>query len=251
MSTTKPASSKAAKSFLDPTSRSAELYAEACKCLPGGNTRSSLFFPPNPWYAAKGKGYTITDVEGVDRIDFHNNYTSLIHGHADPDVIKAVTQQLQLGSAFGAPTESEIELAKLLVERVPSVEQVSFANSGTEGVYLAIRMARAFTGREKVAKFEGAYHGSYDDMEVSVGAPPAALGTVDGPRSIPDSEGIPAACLSNTVVLPFNNKDAVEKIITKHRKELAAVIADPLPSRMGMVKPDPDFYPFVREITKK
>lgn len=237
--------------FLDPSSRSSRLYQEAKKYMPGGNSRITVFFSPHPFYAIHGQGCTITDADGVERIDFHNNYTSLIHGHADPDVIKAVNKQLQLGTAFGAPTESEIELAKLLTERIPSVEQVRFANSGSEAVLMTIRAARAYTGRDKIAKFEGAYHGGYDYMEVSVATSPKEMGPATNPIPVPDSEGITSGVLQDVIAMPFNNKEAVESIIEKNRNTLAAVIADPLPSRAGLVPPQKGFFPFLREITRK
>jgi len=237
--------------FLDPSSRSSQLYQKAKKYMPGGNSRITVFFSPHPFYAVRGQGCIITDADGVERIDFHNNYTSLIHGHADPDVVKAIRKQLPLGTAFGAPTESEIELAKLLTERIPSVEQVRFANSGSEAVLMTIRAARAYTGRAKIAKFEGAYHGCYDYMEVSVASSPKEMGRATSPIPIPDSEGITHGVLQDVITMPFNNTEAMENIIEKNRNTLAAVIADPLPSRAGLVPPQKVFFPFLREITKK
>jgi len=237
--------------FLDPSSRSSQLYQQAVKLMPGGNSRSTVFFSPHPFYALRGHGCIVTDVEGVERIDFHNNFTSLIHGHADPDVIKAVTDQLQLGIAFGAPTESEIELANLITERVSSIEQIRFANSGSEAVLMAIRAARAFTGREKIAKFEGSYHGCYDNVEVSVGTAPEEMGPITNPISVSDSEGIPSRVLRETVALPFNNQEAVASIIERNHNTLAAVIADPMPWRSGLIPPQEGFFQFLRQITRR
>ncbi len=160
--------------FPDEYSRSAQLYARARKVLPGGNTRTSVFLKPYPIYAASGAGCRITDADGVERIDFVNNYTSLIHGHAHPHIVKAVGKQLALGSCFSAPTESEILLAELLCDRVRSIERIRFTNSGTEGVMMTIKAARGYTGRAKIAKCEGAYHGSYDYAEMSLGVGPGA-----------------------------------------------------------------------------
>ena len=242
---------KAGNLFLDPTSHSSRLFREAVKYMPGGNSRTSIIYSPHPFYFHSGQGCVITDVEGVERLDFHNNYTSLIHGHADPDVVKAVSQQLKKGTAIGALTESEIQLAKLIVDRVPSIEQIGFANSGTEAVMLTIRIARAFTGRDKIAKFEGSYHGSYDHTEVSVMNSPEEGGTAYEPASVLDSEGIPGMVLKDVVVLPFNDEEAVKHIIEKHRDTLSAVIADPMPSRGGLIRPREGFYKFLREITRK
>ena len=251
MSTAKKVAAKSGNFFLDPSSQSSQLYQQAMKYLPGGNSRLTVFFSPHPFYALRGKGCIITDVDGIDRIDFHNNYTSLIHGHSDPDVIKAVSKQLQLGTAFGAPTESEIELAKLLTERVASIEKIRFTNSGSEAVLMAIRAARAFTGRNKIAKFEGAYHGCYDYMEISVGTSPEKMGTLTQPIGVPDSDGITPGILQDVVLLPFNTQEAVASIIESNRDTLAAVIADPLPSRAGLVPTQEGFFQFLREITKK
>lgn len=237
--------------FLDPSSRSSQLYQQAMRFMPGGNSRITVFFSPHPFYAQRGHGCIITDVEGVDRVDFHNNYTSLIHGHADPDVIQAVNNQLQLGTAFGVPTESEIELAKLITERISSIEQVRFTNSGSEAVLMAIRAARAFTGRDKIAKFEGSYHGCYDYVEVSVGTSPEEMGPITAPSSVPDSQGIPRGVLQDVIVLPFNNQEAVASIIEKNYNTLAAVIIDPLPSRAGFIPPQEGFFQFLRQITKR
>lgn len=247
----KKANNGSGNSFLDPSSRSSRLYQEAVKVMPGGNSRSTVFYPPHPFYALRGKGCILIDVEGVERLDLHNNYTSLIHGHADPDVVREVNKQLELGTAFGAPSESEVELANIITERVRSVEQVRFANSGSEAVLMAIRVARAFTGREKIAKFEGSYHGCYDHVEVSVVASPEELGPATQPLSVPDGQGMPNRVLQETVVLPFNNEEAVARIIEKNHDTLAAVIADPLPSRIGVIPPKKGFFQFLREITKK
>ena len=162
--------------YPDPKSRSQHLYTRALASLPGGNTRTTVYMKPYPIYAARGEGCRVFDVDGNGYIDCINNFTSLIHGHAHPALMAAATKQLALGSAFGMPTESEIDLAELLVARLPSVEQVRFTNSGTEAVMMALKAARAFTGRPKIAKCEGAYHGSYDYAEVSLDPTPEAWG---------------------------------------------------------------------------
>jgi len=204
--------------YLEHGSRSAELNARAQAVMPGGNTRTTVFAAPYPAYIASAQGARITDVEGQTRLDFVNNYTALIHGHAHPRIAEAVSQQLPLGTAFSFPTESEIGLAELLVERVDSLEQVRFTNSGTEAVMLAVQAARAFTGRSKIARFEGCYHGSYDFGDVE---------------------------------LPFNDADAVERYVREHAQELAAVIVDPLPHRPGFLDPVDDFLPRLRSVTRE
>jgi glutamate-1-semialdehyde 2,1-aminomutase len=237
------------EAFRGGESRSARLYERAKKVLPGGNTRTTLYEAPYPSYAASGRGAVITDVEGEERLDFINNYTSLIHGHADPDINAAVIAQLPRGVAFAMPTESEIALAELLVDRIPALEQVRFTNSGTEGVMMALKAARAFTGRPKIARFEGSYHGSYDFAEVGYVSPPEQW-TDGDPASFPTTAGTPQGVLDNVVVLPYNDIDAVERIIERERQNLAAVLIDLMPSRFGLVQAQVPFLQRLREITR-
>lgn len=222
-------------SFLDPQSNAARLYQTARQFLPGGNSRTTVFFPPYPPYAQSGRGAYLVDVDGQERLDCLNNYTSLIHGHADPQVVSAVASQLSLGTCFGFPTSLEIDLARLLAERVSSIDQVRFANSGSEAVMVAIQAARAFTGRWKVAKFEGCYHGSYDYAEVSVAPPVDQMGSADQPSSVAGSPGTPPSVTADTLVLPFNNVDATRQLLERHGPDLAAIIIDPMPNRAGLV----------------
>src|SRR5258708_10631935 len=151
--------------YLEPGARSAELYERARAVMPGGNTWTTVYSAPYPAYVASASGATVTDVEGQTRLDFVNNYTALIHGHAHPRILDAVSRQLTLGTAVSFPTETEVRLAELLVDRVDSIERLRFTNSGTEAVMMAVQAARAFTGRQKVARFEGCYHGAYDYAE--------------------------------------------------------------------------------------
>ena len=155
------------------SSLSKRLYQRAVKVMPGGNTRHSTVLSPYPIYVSRGQGCHVTDVEGQERLDFLNNYTSLILGHANPRVTQAVQQRVASSTAFTMPTEVEVELAELIVSRVSYIDQMRFCNSGSEAVMMAVRVARAFTGRPKIAKFEGAYHGVYDYVQVSEGRRPA------------------------------------------------------------------------------
>jgi glutamate-1-semialdehyde 2,1-aminomutase len=237
------------EAYRETGARSAELYERARRVLPGGNTRTTLYEAPYPIYAAAGQGARITDVEGDERIDFINNYTSLIHGHADPEITAAVMAQLPKGVAYAMPTEGEIALAELLAERIPAIDQVRFTNSGTEGVMMAIKAARAYTGRPKIARFEGSYHGSYDFAEVGY-TTPQDLWSDDDPPSMPATAGTPQGVLDNVVVLPYNNIEAVERIIERERQNLAAVLIDPMPSRFGLVQARVPFLQRLREITQ-
>ncbi len=237
------------RAWAHPESLSARLFNEAQSVMPGGNSRTTIYMPPYPPYAASGKGCWVTDVEGDRRLDFLNNYTALIHGHAHPTVVEAAVRQIQKGSAFSLPTPEEVELATLLVERLPSVDQVRFTNSGTEAVMMAIKAARAFTGRPKIAKFEGAYHGSYDYAEVSLSSSPANWGDLNAPASVPYSRGTPSSVLEDVVVLPFNQPKIAVSRIEREAGELAAVILDPLPFRIGLLPAQPEFLSAIRAAT--
>lgn len=236
--------------YPDPTSRSAALWARARAVLPGGNTRHTLFYAPYPLYAVRGEGARIVDADGVSRLDFVNNYTSLIHGHGFAPVVDAIREQATRLVAVGAPTESEIELAELLVARVPSLQQVRFCNSGTEAVMFAMKAARARTGRAKIAKIEGCYHGSYDYAEVSQQAKPKLWGEASAPVSTATSVGTPQGVLDDTVVLPMNDLAAARAIIAHHGESLAGVLLDPLPARLMFTAMTPDFVQGVADAAR-
>jgi glutamate-1-semialdehyde 2,1-aminomutase len=227
---------------------SRELYDRSSQVMPGGNTRHSIALAPYPIYAASGCGCRVTDVDGDQRIDFLNNYTSLILGHADPKVTAAVQRRVALGTAFTMPTAEDVELAELLVARIPYVDQVRFCNSGSEAVMLAVKAARAFTGRHKIAKFEGAYHGLYDYVAVSEGPNSDEWGESDAPRSVTE-RGTPPSVAEDVVVLPWNRLEVCRERIGQHRNDLAALIFDPMPLGIGMIAPRPGFLEFLREET--
>ena len=236
--------------YPDPNSSSQKLYDRALASLPGGNTRTTVFMKPYPIYAARGEGCRVWDVDGNEFIDCINNFTSQIHGHAHPALVKAATAQLALGSAFGLPTLSEIELAELLAARLPSVDQVRFANSGTEAVMMALKAARAFTGRPKIAKCEGAYHGSYDYAEVSLDPTPEAWGR-NAPVSVAYARGTPDNVLADVVTIPFNDPDAAVSLIREHGAELAGVLVDPMPNRAGLAPADRAYLEALRAVTRE
>lgn len=228
-------------------SQSARLHERAVDVMPGGNSRTTVHFDPFPPYASTGRGCVIVDADGEERLDFLNNYTSLIHGHADPDVNAAVIAQLESGTAFAMPTDSEIALAELLVERIPSVEQVRFTNSGTEAVMTAIHGARGFTGRPKIAKFEGSYHGGYDFAAVSTSSPEERWSDAD-PIPYPYHAGTPQSVLAEVLVLRYNDVQMAERVVEAHKHELAAVLVDPLPWRMGLIPGQQAFLQRLREL---
>ncbi|MBI5111276.1 MAG: aspartate aminotransferase family protein [Rhodovulum sp.] len=233
--------------YPDPSSRSQALAQRAQASLPGGNTRTTVFMKPYPIYAARGEGCRVVDVDGVARIDCINNFTALIHGHAHPALVAAATAQIALGSAFGLPTESEIDLAELLVSRLPAVDQIRFCNSGTEAVMMALKAARAFTGRPKIAKCEGAYHGSYDYAEVSLDPGPADWGG-NAPVSVAYAKGTPASVLADTLTLPFNDTDAAVALVREHGADLAGILVDPMPNRAGLVPADKAYLEALRDV---
>ncbi len=249
MATTEKQSRSTAR-YLEDTSRSKELYERALHVMPGGNSRHTLVMDPYPAYAASGQGCRVTDVEGDERIDFINNYTALIRGHADPVVTDAVRQVVGRGTAFSMPTEADIRLAELLVERVPGMEQIRFANSGSEGVLLTIRAARAATGRSKVAKFEGCYHGVYDYAQASDSSRPHNWGDPQRPSTTLEPS-MARSLLDEVVTLPWNDIEVCRALIGDNADNLAAVVFDPLPAALGFVAPDQSFVEFLREITEK
>ena len=180
-------------------SKPAALFARAQGVLPGGNSRTTVYMAPYPPYAAAGEGCWITDVEGDRRLDCLNNYTALIHGHAHPAIVEAGAPPVALRALVPMPSPQGVNPAGL-----PSAERVRFTNSGSEAVMIAVKGARAFTGRPKIAKFEGAYHGSYDYVEVSLGSTPETWGSPAAPASTAYSQGTPPAGLAELVLLPFN-----------------------------------------------
>jgi len=227
---------------------SQSLYDRACAVMPGGNTRTTVYTPPHPVYAARGYGSRVVDVDGVERIDFINNFTSLIHGHAHPTVVASARAQLELGTCFGLPTGSEIVLAEAICSRVASVDEIRFTNSGTEAVMMAIKAARGFTRRPKIVKIEGAYHGSYDDVEVSQDSSPANWGDHARPASTPYSAGMPARVLDEVLVVPFNDADVLTQIVTANHQDLAAIIIDPMPARAGLIPASAEFLRAARDL---
>lgn len=229
---------------------SAALYDRAKKVMPGGNTRTTVYMEPHPIYAVRGEGCRMWDVDGNAYYDCINNFTSMIHGYAHPQTNAAVAAQLPHGSAFGAPTEAEIELAEMLVERLPAVEQVRFANSGTEGVMMAIKAARAFTGRPKIVKIEGSYHGSYDYSEVSLDSSPANWGDDDAARSTAYAKGTPQGVLDDVLVVPFNDIDALKGVFAAHGRDIAGILIDPMPNRAGLIPARPDYIAAMQDTAR-
>jgi glutamate-1-semialdehyde 2,1-aminomutase len=229
--------------------QSESLYAKALELLPGGVSRNTVLREPYPPYAAYGEGCRLTDIEGVTRLDFSNNMASLLHGHACPAIVNAVTEQLQRGSAFTMATEIEVRYADFLISRSPSFEKIRFVNSGTEAIMASLKASRAFTGKPKIAKAEGAYHGQYDYAEVSQTPNPETWGDIDHPNSVPVAHGTPNSALDDVVIIPFNDTTRAIAILDQHKDSLACVLLDLMPHRVGLRPADPSFVEAIREWT--
>ena len=233
------------------TTRSAALHEHARQVMPGGDTRTVAFHAPYPLAVETGAGCRFWDADGNEYLDLLNNYTSLIHGHADPGVIAAVSAQLPRGTAFPAPNPAQTCLAEIITDRVSSVDLVRFCNSGSEAVMNAIRAARAFTGRERLVKMEGGYHGTYDDVEVSVHPDPSSplAGSDEAPLSVLDTAGVPEKTLDNVLVTPFNDVAAVERLMAEQGGEVAAIIVEPVMGAGGMIPAETEFLEALRALT--
>ncbi len=230
-----------------PTSESLAERTQAV--FPGGDTRSSAHYDPYPLVIESASGCRMRDVDGNEIVDFMNNFTSLIHGHAHPDVVAAVRSQVAKGSAYAAPNAEQIELAELIAARVPSIDQLRFTSSGTEGTLMAIRCARAATGRQKIMKMEGGYHGSYELAEVSLVPFVDGRGPLEAPASQPVDGSFPESVFHDTVICPYNEPDLAQRLIANHAHELAAVIVEPVLGSMGMVPATTEFLECLRQAT--
>jgi glutamate-1-semialdehyde 2,1-aminomutase len=237
--------------YRNTTPASRALHERAARVMPGGTTRTTTFFEPYPLYVDRGEGCRIWDADGVERIDMLGNYTAMILGHAHPKVVEAIRKQAARGTGFAAANPLEVELATLLCERIPSLDSVRFCNSGTEATMFAMRLARVFTGRAKMARIEGGYHGTHDYAEVSTHPKPSEAGPADRPLSRPDSLGTPAWALEQTVVLPFNNPDAAERILRDEGSRLAAVILEPIIGAGGVIPANTEFLARLRKVTRE
>jgi glutamate-1-semialdehyde 2,1-aminomutase len=222
------------------------LFAIARRLMPGGvnsPVRAFRAVGGDPLFMASGKGATMTDVDGKSYIDYVLSWGPLILGHAHPEVVEALARAAETGTSFGACTPREVEMAERILEAYPSIERVRLVNSGTEATLSALRVARAATGRDKILKFEGCYHGHGDSLLVKAGSGVATLG-------LPDSPGVPRALAELTVTVPFNDAVALEEAFHRHRNELAAVIVEPVVGNMGCVPPGQGFLQRLRALTR-
>ncbi|MBW2095686.1 MAG: glutamate-1-semialdehyde 2,1-aminomutase [Deltaproteobacteria bacterium] len=225
--------------------KSQELFEKAKKYIPGGvnsPVRAGKAVGIDPPFIARAQGCALWDADGNTYIDYVSSWGPMILGHAHPDVINALTEAIQRGTSYGAPTELEVEMAELIVSMVPSIDHVRMVNSGTEATMSAIRLARGVTGRNKIIKFDGCYHGHGDSLLVEAGSGVATFG-------IPGSPGVPGDLARQTISLPFNDLPAVEEAFQRFGDDIAALIIEPVPGNMGVVVPDINFLQGLRELT--
>jgi glutamate-1-semialdehyde 2,1-aminomutase len=233
-------------------SKSRELFEEARKLTPGGVHSALRFSDPYPIFISKAKGANIYDADDNEYIDYHLAFGPVVLGHNHPSIVAAVKNQLSKGIIYGLSNELEIEVAKKIIKHVPSTQMVRFCNTGTEATYHALRVARAYTKKEKIVKFEGAYHGWHDYVSISSGPTLSAAGSRKSPTSVPDTEGLPAGVAENVIVVPFNDAEALETAVKKHKNDVAAIITEPiLHGSAACIPPKKGFLQFLREITIK
>lgn len=222
-------------------------FTEAVNLMPGGvNSPVRAFKSVNmdPIFMESGSGAVIKDIDGNEYIDYVLSWGPLILGHSHPEVVAAIQEQAAKGASFGAPTLSENKLAKLVMDRLPSVEMIRFVSSGTEATMSALRLARGFTGRDKILKFEGSYHGHGDSLLIKAGSGVATLG-------LPDSPGVPADIAKNTLTVAYNDLESAKMVFEKYGSDLAAVILEPVAGNMGVVPPQPNFLEGLRKLTEE
>jgi glutamate-1-semialdehyde 2,1-aminomutase len=227
------------------------IYERAVEVIPGGVSRNTIFRKPHPYYVGSANGSYIKDIEGVERVDFANNMASLIHGHSHPDIVNAVTEQLQRGTAYTMGTEAEVLLAELLISRSSGFERIRFMNSGTEAVMTMIKASRAYTGKPKIAKAEGAYHGTYDYAEISQTANSSNWGDINKPNAVPVVNGTPQGAMDDVIIFPYNDIEKTLNLLDQNAQSIACVLIDLVPHRVGMFSASNEFIDAIYKWTRK
>ena len=225
--------------------RSRQFFARAQQCIPGGvnsPVRACRSVGCDPLFVKQANGCMLTDIDGNEYIDFVGSWGPMILGHAYPEVVAAIHKAAEKGTSYGAPAEAEVELAEMVCRAVPSIEKVRFVNSGTEATMSAVRLARGFTGRDVVVKFDGCYHGHADSFLVQAGSGVITLG-------IPGSPGVPSDIVKNTISIPYNDEVILEQTLRENASRVACVIVEPVAGNMGVVVPNPHFLTHLRQLT--
>jgi len=231
--------------------KSEQFFRTSGKVFPGGMPRNMQYHKPFPFIIQRGEGSKVFDLDGNPYVDFCNNFSSLILGHSHPKILEAVKKEMIKGTVHSNPTPIQFEMADLLCRRIPGMEQIRFVCSGTEAAMWIMRVARAFTGKEKILKMEGGYHGMYDGADISIHPPLSEAGSPVKPTSVPDDQGILPGNAKGTIVAPFNDKEATKAIFEEHMKDLAAVIVEPMLGSCGMIPPQDGYLEFLRDLTTK
>jgi len=244
-----PQLEKIQQSYREWTRKSQELAKPAKELMPGGDTRTTAHYLPYPAFMERGEGCRLFDADGHTYLDFMNNFTSLIHGHAHPKIIAAIDEQVRRGTAFAAPTESQTQLAEMVCRMLPSMDQVRFCSCGSEATLMAARAARAFTGKQKIMKMEGGYNGNHDLGEISLVPLQPAAGPLEEPNTLLPDKGVALSSVADTITVPFNEPEIARQLIKKHKDEAAAIILEPMLGGLGMIPPKPDYLKQLREIT--
>jgi len=230
--------------------KSDAMWQEARRVIPRGVPSTFQDAAPQPLFVDRGKGSRVWDVDGNEYVDFHNGFGVMVVGHAHPQIVQAITERAARGTHFAQPVADDAVVATELVRRFHQ-PLWRFTNSGTESTLDAVRIARGFTGRDRILKIEASYHGHHDALSVSVEPPPDLMGPADAPVSVPHSAGIPQAVVDLTTVVPFNNLPAMERAFERHRGEVAAVILEPVMMNIGIVPPDPGYLAAVRDLAHR
>ncbi|MGG1664660.1 aspartate aminotransferase family protein [Brevibacillus sp. NRS-1366] len=231
----------AEREYLLRTKKSREMYKAAQRVMPGGDTRTTVFFSPYPITVNSGGGPELQDIDGNRYLDFLNNYTSTIHGHAHPKILQKVNHALTFGTSYASVIEEQITLAEILSERVPGIQRVRFCNSGSEATMFAIRAARAFTNRAGLIKMDGGYHGTHETVQSEFSSAQQA----------PVSMGIPVHVTQDVYVVPFNDLEAVERLLIQRANEIAAILVEPVMGAAGVIPPQPGYLTGLRELANK